>query len=285
MLSTDEPTDSAIPTLSPLVFDSASTVVQILFWCLVGTLSLLTYLHARRTVFQPLKTEVFKLQIAALTHISEELHGKGEWELVKDFDLDWIVHEGSWRILHQYGLQDLQAGSNLGDLLGTLDAQEMSQNPASHWNRLKPTWTPLEPSKVIEREEFTKLSRLHMSKKFLSAKQKLKVLSADPLLPTEVSQALDEFIDRVERNSHLLMRLSEAIAPGLRDQYPTIESLNKANVGWIHNKWNDAREKLEPAATNVLAKIREYYQPDLIGFVKTGKKPKGRKLKFPGRHA
>ena len=50
--------------------------VQIASWLILGTVAVLTYRKARQTILQPIRTEVFKLQLVAMTEIMRLFHGK-----------------------------------------------------------------------------------------------------------------------------------------------------------------------------------------------------------------
>ncbi|MEV4954057.1 hypothetical protein [Paenarthrobacter nitroguajacolicus] len=255
------------------VLEIVSTGVQIAFWCLVGTLSLLTYLHAKRTVFQPLKTEVFKLQLTSLTRISEELHGKGEWELLQNFDLDNATHVNSWRILDQYARVVLRAESDLDVQLNALhlpdDDTSRKANGLIRDTQIKPNWKPFDASAThpeSHRAQFTEMSGVLIPSQHSEFIMKLEALSADPLVPSAVTESLAELVRRARVNLVHIREVSREIAPELHDKYPTVEHINSATVSWIHNRWNSSREEMQPAAEKVLSIIRQYYEPDLIGF-------------------
>lgn len=267
----ENPTGS-VPDGAMSLLESTGTVIQIAFWVLVGTLSLLTYLHARRTFFQPLKTEVFKLQLTALTRISESLHGKGEWELILYFDLNEIVRINSWRFLDQYAFRNLHAVSDLSEELKRLWEQDekMSTN-------FCPTWRVDESQQKNlsdDSKPFDRLAGISVSEKHLEAIRKLESLNADPLIPDEIRMAVEHLIRTATQNVKHIGEAFNPLAPGMAKKYPSVEALNSAEIAGMHNRWNDGRDLLEPAAQAVLEKIRAYYQPDLIGFVKRSKNSK-----------
>ncbi|WP_414831737.1 hypothetical protein [Afifella sp. YEN Y35] len=57
--------------------------VQIIFWCVAGVLAVLSYRQARKSIFQPAKNEVFKIQIKEIQDIMKKLDWKSsieDWE-------------------------------------------------------------------------------------------------------------------------------------------------------------------------------------------------------------
>lgn len=59
---------------------------QIMFWGVASTVTVLTYLQARRTVLQPIRTEVFKVQLKSMSEIMGMFLGNGEIALRDKFD-------------------------------------------------------------------------------------------------------------------------------------------------------------------------------------------------------
>lgn len=241
-------------------------LVQIFFWLVIGVLTVLTYLQARRTVFQPLKTEVFKLQLVSLTGVSAELYGKGEWELIQELDLDVMLRIHAWYMIDAYAIDELNAHSPEFDeacrgpesvaVIGSVD--------------FRPVWVVAESDDQAEKELFQEVTSQPMvlSGKHMDAMKKYETLASDPLLPSDISSSLNAFLEAVEENLTAIGRASERVAEHLEDTSTDLSRLNE--VSWwlgVHSSWIQDRPALEEAAGAVLASIREYYQPDVIGFV------------------
>lgn len=243
---------------------NVADAVQIAFWLLVGTLTLLTFLQARKTIFQPIKLEVFKLQLVSLTRLSDALYGKGEWELVEEFALDEVFADNAWNMVGDY------AGYVLRMRSPELDAAAESEPDLRY---ASPTWQPLG-----ERSELPVLSvgewvkgagePIRLSNKHWDSVHRLQVLGADPLLPASISTAVESLLDAIEDNIAAIGSVLRASASDFAIRHPYVESLSGASIGWIHNRWNGERATLEEKARAVLLNIREYYRPDEIGFVK-----------------
>jgi hypothetical protein len=61
--------------------DLVKDITQIVFWAVAATVAVLTYRQARRTILQPIRTEVFKLQLQAMSEIMGLFLGKDELSL------------------------------------------------------------------------------------------------------------------------------------------------------------------------------------------------------------
>lgn len=60
-------------------------LAQIVFWVTVSVVTVLTYRRARKTLLQPIRTEVFKLQVEEVKPLFKIVVGKGEVELRRYF--------------------------------------------------------------------------------------------------------------------------------------------------------------------------------------------------------
>lgn len=64
---------------------------QILFFCVAITVTILSYLQAKKTLFTPIKTEIFKMQIKSFEEILAFFQSKTETDFTHQFDFDFIV--------------------------------------------------------------------------------------------------------------------------------------------------------------------------------------------------
>ncbi|MFQ2043355.1 hypothetical protein [Aeromonas sp. s11] len=62
-------TNSKTPFNIPESVTIAKDIVNIMFFVAMAFLALLSYLQARKTIFQPIKTEIFKYQLKAFEEV------------------------------------------------------------------------------------------------------------------------------------------------------------------------------------------------------------------------
>lgn len=86
--------------------DVATKVVQIIFWVIAGVVAVLTYRHARQTVLQPIRTEVFKAQLAAMSQIMGRFLGKNELELRDEFEFRRFFDVNAWALIDNYAMRE-----------------------------------------------------------------------------------------------------------------------------------------------------------------------------------
>jgi hypothetical protein len=82
----------------------AQGIVQIAFFVTTGIVAILSYIRAKKTLFQPLRTEVFKEQLKTLRKILDQFEGKGEVALRDDFGFPELIHINTISLLDSYAI-------------------------------------------------------------------------------------------------------------------------------------------------------------------------------------
>lgn len=240
-------------------------IAQIAFWLVVGTLAVLTYLQARKTVFQPIKTEVFKLQLASLTNLSKHLYGLNDRQLYSYFGLDRMLHENAWLALDEY------AESVLGAVSPRLLSGEKIETSSRDLDAL---WRDSTPEERLQRprlggtdlDSFECDGVIFASDSYMDNLRSLELSAADPLIPSDIQAAVQDFVSRLDNSLELIPTVIRDCSEFIADNYGSIESLNKANVNEFSFRWERKRIPLEPAAQKIITLIRERYRPDRVGY-------------------
>lgn len=76
--------------------------IEALFYVLTGTVALLTYLGARKTILQPIKTEIFRNQVEVFTSIMKLFNGKSEYEIRQAFGFKEMLRANILSLLDDY---------------------------------------------------------------------------------------------------------------------------------------------------------------------------------------
>lgn len=82
--------------------DDIVKIIEALFYVSTGTVAVLTFLSARKTILQPMKTEVFKNQVEVFTSIMKLFNGKTESEIRHAFDFDEMLRANIFKLLDDY---------------------------------------------------------------------------------------------------------------------------------------------------------------------------------------
>ncbi|OUP40869.1 hypothetical protein [Pseudoflavonifractor sp. An187] len=82
--------------------DDIVKIIEALFYVSMGTVAVLMFLSARKTILQPMKTEVFKNQVEVFTSIMKLFNGKTESEIRHAFDFDEMLRANIFKLLDDY---------------------------------------------------------------------------------------------------------------------------------------------------------------------------------------
>ena len=77
-------------------------IVQTLFYLIVAIVTILTYRRARRTILQPLRNEVFKLQLHEMAALLKITAGRDELDLYDYFGFPMLLDANCQRLLDLY---------------------------------------------------------------------------------------------------------------------------------------------------------------------------------------
>jgi hypothetical protein len=246
-------------------------IVQIAFFVITGVVAILSYIRAKKTLFQPLRTEVFKEQLKILTKILDQFEGKTEGALLDDFGLEELIDINVISLLDEYAncvlKQDIdideQPYSKTGFAFITPGPKE-----SSGWGELKhrgPIRSDIreEPSEPVKWDQYWRFC-VYLPKKFQETIEKLDRLMGSPLVPTGCLTLLRDYKALAYRNlGHIQTALTET-AQILPEHYPTLKDLKKADTGFIHSLILGRIEKLEPAAKKIIDFSRGYLDPDRL---------------------
>jgi hypothetical protein len=73
------------------IIDTVKDTMQVFFFIVAGTVTVLSYRQAKKTLFTPIKTEVFKMQVKAFEEILAFFQNKTESDFVEAFDFNYIL--------------------------------------------------------------------------------------------------------------------------------------------------------------------------------------------------
>ena len=252
-----------------------SQFIQILFWLVAGSIAIMTYRQARRTVFQPLRVEVFKQQLSLLTKISETFVSRDESELRAHFDLEECVDFNASLLIETFLDQEyqLKRKTSLMDEyrerfpIGLVSAESMEQNfelvaPPNGESERQSSGDPVPD---IDWEQF-KVPMIAVSQAYDAASQDILKLVRDPLVPRQLSELLRKLADVASENLRQIEPALEEAAKQLPISYPNEDLVKEPSLRWVGNIWNDRVLPMRPIADEIGDFIREFIQSEQTGF-------------------
>lgn len=246
---------------------------QVVFWATVSTLAVLTYVNTRKTLLQPLRTEVFKSQLELLTKVQSEFITSGRQDLRTTFGLNECIRRNVDNLISDYcAVRFSQPQPKSIDRMSGV-------RPTAHQSVkieiAKEKW--LSPEVGFEvRNSFWqtyKAPRMELPVELMDGFDRLHRLLQAPLLPVEVQKSIEKFSEVLSENIILLERELNRCAELLWERYPTQESILEVTNGvtgpsWIWNEhnsvYNSGECELKQHGEKVLRSVRDYVEVERI---------------------
>jgi hypothetical protein len=259
---------SVIAAAAYSVASHVPTFVQVFFWVTGAVLAILTYRRAKKSVLQPAKTEVFKLQVAKLQLLLDALNWNGSqdaWErsgLKQSFEMN--VSEL------------LQAYAKTLDLTPTPETENMWPKPASSFFRedvagdgelvlIEPGARRYQAPQKAKLQSWADYKHIwvHMGPIMRETLEKLDSFHADPVIPTFVAEELQRLRAELLAAVQAIGPTMDKIATSIGDHYPTAEDFKEAEWGWINNQHpSEDRYGFYTGLEQLRGSIRQYLKSD-----------------------
>lgn len=247
---------------------AAKEIFQILFFVVVGIVTVLTFRKANKTLLQPIRTEVFKEQIKLFADVLRLFRGKGEVELRDDagFNDHFVANTAAMyddfaRTFFDFKPKEeerpyarskcpmsivpekylLPSEVHVHD-----EAQIQQEGPVPDPRTRAAIWASYEPHEI------------RISAKMINFQKSLKNFVESPFMPRRLSELIKEYNALVDRNVMSLGKLLIDCAKEMPVKYPSIDTLRKASFAWIQNKYADGFEHLRPKADEISEFLRKY---------------------------
>ncbi len=218
--------------------DTIKDMVNIVFWIVTSFVAVFTYKNAKKTLFNPIKTEVTKEQLRLLTNFINKysVNGLGVDTLIDYMNIIKITIDMYY--LNEFNkdeensdkidLERIQyCKEKLGGLIEvTLDnnKRKMQFNDGNYETTRKYLNTNIIKSKEKENIELL-LQRVYFTSNFQSFHNDLYILRNNPFIPNEIKSKLNLINDQIIVNLQILYEL-------LEKKLENNEELNYYNI-WL----------------------------------------------------
>ncbi len=235
-------------------------IAQIIFWVIAGVVAILTYRHARRTVLQPIKTEVFKAQLETMSHIYGIFLGKDEIRLRKDF-----AHKEFFDI-NFYALKDAYASVVFGINIDR-ETQPYNSRDCPRTAVLREEENPNNPTIVAgtQGDEWSNYNHpcLYLYRGCLDALESFDKLLENPLLPSRLATLIRDYRETMMSNLLQLSSILNDAAQEMPKLYKNLSDLQEPGNYWtIWNNYMHEFKHMKPKADEIVTFIRDYFMPD-----------------------
>lgn len=248
-------------------------IVSVLLSLVMGTIAILSYLQARKTLFSPIKTEIFKLQVELFREIMTFFQNKTEYDLLKSFDSAGLIYYNSLGMLSIYSLRYLGNSLQYAKQIEEAKAKDIayirySQKAAEKYLRPIEHQRPKKNDKDLGASQTQKMTLTEWNKTehdmlIVTAKHDLcrktieRFLSS-PLLPQKLRDEIKIFEDYLEENLILLASVFSECYKELPHKLASLQQLEDFSDAWIHNRFNRKRREFEPQAKKILTALNDY---------------------------
>lgn len=249
---------------------------NILFFGGILIITILSYLQARKSLFTPIKTETFKMQIKAFEEILLFFQNKSESDFIDQFDFNNIIKINA-QLLQLDFIRHFFSDEIKIDEERVKELEKSVSGSIISKNFLEKNYTKLEYHEKEEKKEKVKITnpaiilnqwneyeygKIDFTNKFKEETQKLKNLSASPLLPREIKDLINNFERKIHKNLSLIGKVLTEISKELPSKFPNAKSLQNFNNPGIWNTYNSKMDTLENDAEEILKYIRKYLKID-----------------------
>ena len=232
--------------------------VQIASWLILGTVAVLTYRKARQTILQPIRTEVFRIQLVAMTEIMRLFHGKSELDLRGAFAFSALFLVNAREMYDAYT-------ANFFDK--TFDIKDRPYNsrdcPLRMGEHVEIAAVP--DSLAVRQARWAKYQHdhLHINRQYMEMEEHLTTLLTNPVLPLDFVELLTRYRAQAAANQIVLMKTLEDGAREMPERFPTLQSLDDEEFPYeLQHQYMANFEHLEPLAIEIVEFIRSYFDAE-----------------------
>lgn len=243
---------------------------NILFFIIMGVIAILSYLQARKTLFSPIRTEVFKIQIEELKNVLKFFNKQSSANFDSDFDMRQIVELNARKMhiayVNTFFSDRLKPDEEVEEHFKKITCGAIM--PAKYL-KVVTAGSELKDKRKEEAKELTPALQLAKWKefevpgvsfthKYNEKLEELLSLAASPLLPKELTDLIYDFYKVVTAN---LVAVGDAVnkcAQELPTKYPTAEDNVKFRPNWIWNEYVGKRQSMDDVSEKILRFINSH---------------------------
>lgn len=249
-------------------------LANILFFVVVGTVTILTYLQARKTLFSPIRTEVFKLQLKIFEEVLSFFQNKTETDFIEACDLNLICRLNAYQMadsfIHNFYGSEIKIDEEkqkkayeplTRGIISKKHADKVLKPISADTAEAQPQIpdAPItNPALILSNWQDYEHEIIGYTDKLSDLQAELKRLSISPILPTKIRKLIEEFNGIILNNLIMVGTTVTEFSQKMPKLIPRTTDIQKFNVAWITNTYNENRQDLEPKAREILEEINKY---------------------------
>lgn len=243
---------------------------NILYFLVISAVAVLSYIQAKKTLFSPIKTEIFKLQIQVFQEVLVFFNNHTIIDFFEEFGFYEILEINSIEMQHAYINTFFKDKIKISDELkekletasfGVITTGEFLELVTPGTELLEaeiPKENDLDPAiKLAKWSEF-KLEGVAYTRKFHEKSEELSKLATSPIMPKELTDLLYKFIEIIHNNLLCIGKAISESAQEMPKKYSTPEAVIKFHPAWIWNIYNAKRENTDKVVEEILKFVNNY---------------------------
>jgi len=252
-------------------------ISHIFFFLTMGTIGYLSYRQAKRTVFSPIKTEIFKFQLSEFKKVIGHFQNKSENELKADLDIETILNVNGLCLYKEFvetffsgeiKLDEKTFKNTMAKAPRSFISKEFFDkhfcviSAKSNVDLPKELEAPKDPALKLAQWHDKTFGAVHFSEKHHEATMEIKEFLSSPLLPKELKAILSDYTELVHQSLLAVISAIEEVAKELPTVCSSKEKIDDFSPGWLSNVYGEHAPLLEPKALEILAYINGYLKID-----------------------
>ena len=246
-------------------------VSNIVFFIVIIIITIFSYLKAKKTLLQPLRTEVFKEQLKVLSTILATFNGKSEYELRKEANFEKFFSVNTARLFDDYAslffdikIKQDDRPYNFKDCPEAIIKEEFLVSADEPYEREHSNEEDIIPDPRTKAAIWNKykLHSISFPKDTIIYKNRIDKLMESPLIPKKLLELLKDYRKTLNDNFFAIEKVLESVAQELPDKYKNFGIMKKAKFSWVSNKYNSEFKELKESADKITEYLRQYYSVD-----------------------
>lgn len=262
------------------MIETAKNLANILFFVVVAMVTILSYLQARKTIFAPIRTETFKLQLKVFEEILLFFQNKSEHDFLEAFDYDRITSLNTLQMADSYvakffdgelKINKEERKETLKPLIGAVVTKEYMEEYFEKTDAETPVSKQTAEDKKIKNPALILANwqkydhgMIGYTKEHQDQVKELARLSASPLVPKPLREKIGEFQKLAHENLSLIGKTITECSRLMPEHFPIASDMKGFSSEWVWNEFNGKRNQFVPLSKEILDFMNDYLKIENI---------------------
>ena len=244
---------------------------EVIFFFTGSVIAILTYRQAMKTLFTPIKTETFRVQLTLFEKIYLYFQSKSNFELMSDFDLAHMRDLNAHELLLDFAEFHFKENKNLQERIkikrkklhenisGLIASKEYVEKHFSLATINRTDASQSTESSGIESWDKYNFGRVLITKKYNDSIKLVEQFIKSPFLTESVRNALINFKTEITNNMKGIQTEMNQVAQALPNYIKSEDDLPNINMSLASNIIRDKEDpKFEELANKIMTEIQIY---------------------------